>query len=203
LESNDLHGLIELLRNRWEIPKLTALLHHPDADIRKVSLVCLALVGTTEAISDIAVQLTDADAAVNGLAEHALWSIWFRGGSPDANAELCRGAKQLAARNLDAAIEHFNNAIAIAPGFVEPLNQRAIARFVREEYESSIGDCRRVVRLMPCHFAAWAGMGHCFLHLGQLDHALRAYDRAIAINPHLTAVIQSATEIRRKLNSNG
>ena len=51
---------------------------------------------------------------------------------------------------------------------------------------------------MPCHFGAWAGMGHCFLHLGQLDHAIRAYQRAIAINPHLECVRQTLAEIVRE-----
>jgi cytochrome c-type biogenesis protein CcmH/NrfG len=52
---------------------------------------------------------------------------------------------------------------------------------------------------MPCHFGAWAGMGHCFLHLGQLDHALRAYDRALEINPHMRSISQAATEIRQRV----
>jgi tetratricopeptide (TPR) repeat protein len=75
------------------------------------------------------------------------------------------------------------------------------ARFLKEQFEESIADCRKAVRLMPGHFGALAGMGHCFLHLGQLDHALRAYERAIAINPQLHCVGQTVTEIRRQLKS--
>jgi tetratricopeptide (TPR) repeat protein len=203
LEHNDLAGLVALLRERWDVPKLEAMLLRPDADARKVALVCLSLVSTPATIPVIAAQLVSTDATVNSLAEHALWSIWFRAGSPEANQELCRGARQLAARNFDCAIEHLDRAIAISPGFAEAFNQRAIVRFMREEYELSIGDCRRAVRLMPCHFGAWAGMGHCFLHLGQLDHALRAYERALAVNPHLTTVAQAANEIRAKLAARG
>ncbi len=173
-------------------------LHRPDVDARKLALLCLTLVGTAETIPEICTQLTDNEPAVNQMAEHALWSIWFRGGSPEANAHLCRGAKQLSCKDFDAAVSHFDRAIELSPNFAEPYNQRAIARFMQDQYELSIGDCRRTIRLMPCHFGALAGMGHCFLHLGLLDHALRAYDRAIAINPHMQQVVEAAAEIRKQ-----
>ncbi len=199
LERNDLPGLVSLLRDRWDACKIAEMLRRPDSDARQVALLCLALVGTSDTIPQIPPHLADPDPTVNQLAEHALWSIWFRAGPAAANAQLCRGAKELAARRYKSAIEHFDQAIAIAPNFPEPYNQRALTRFVLEQYEASIGDCRRTVRLMPCHFGAWAGMGHCFLHLGQLDHALRAYDRALEINPHMRSISQAATEIRQRV----
>jgi tetratricopeptide (TPR) repeat protein len=105
----------------------------------------------------------------------------------------------MACRKIDLAIEHFDQAIAIDPQFAEPYNQRAIARFLKEEFEESIADYRKAVRLMPCHFGALAGMGHSFLHLGQLEHALQNYERAIAINPHLSCISQTIAEIHRRL----
>jgi tetratricopeptide (TPR) repeat protein len=199
LETNNLPGLVDALRQRWNCGQIARLLTNGDRDARKVALVCLAMVGERGCIDPIAGQLLDADATVNQMAEHALWSIWFRCGSPTANTELCRGAKALGRRELDLAVEHFDRAIECDRNFAEPYNQRAIARFMQDRFEESIADCRKTVRLMPCHFGAWAGMGHCFLHLGQMDQAVRAYQRVIAVNPHLESVRQTLAEIRAKM----
>jgi tetratricopeptide (TPR) repeat protein len=197
LESNNLQGLVEALRQRWDCKQISRLLIDGDRDARKVALVCLAMVGERACIDSIAGQLSDADRTINQMAEHALWSIWFRHGTAEANVELCRGTKALGRRELDLAIEHFDRAILLDPRFAEPHNQRAITLFLQDRFEESIGDCRKAIRLMPCHFGALAGMGHSFLHLGQLDHAIRAYRRAIVVNPHLDGVRQTLEELTR------
>jgi len=197
LESNNVRGLVDALQQRWNCGQIARLVNSGNHDARKVALLCLGMVGKRDCIEIIAAQLCDADATINQMAEHALWSIWFRSGTEEANARLWRGAKALAARQINLAVEQFDSAIECDRDFSEPFNQRAIARFMQERFEESIADCRKTVRLMPCHFGAWAGMGHCFLHLGQLDHALRAYQRAIAIHPHLECIRQTMREIER------
>ena len=199
LERHDLGGLAETLNDRWATDQLTDLLGGPDPDARKVAAAVLALVGGRTAVDGIAALLADPDPVVNHVAEHAIWSIWFRLGSERANAEVWRGARAVGERAYDRATAHFDAAIAASPDFAEAYNQRAIVHYMRDRYAESIADHRRAVRLMPCHFGAWVGIGHCFLHEGQLPEALRAYDRALAINPHLEQVRQAADEIRRKL----
>ena len=49
---------------------------------------------------------------------------------------------------------------------------------------------------MPCHFGAWAGLGHCYAHEGQLVDAVEAYERALEINPHLDGIRQAVAELR-------
>jgi len=53
---------------------------------------------------------------------------------------------------------------------------------------------------MPCHFGAWAGMGHCFLHEGRLDKARQCYAQALKINPHLDCLKQTIAEIDNRLD---
>jgi tetratricopeptide (TPR) repeat protein len=199
LEASDPQGLLQAIQQRWNSGQIARLLSSEHGDVRKVALVCLAMVGDRDCIDSIHPHLADPDPTINEMAEHALWSIWFRCGSPKANLELCRGSKAMAGRDPDSAIEHFDAALATDPEFAEAYNQRAIASYLKEQFEASIADCRKTVRLMPCHFGALAGMGHCFLQLGQLDHALRAYERALSINPHLHCVAQTVTEIQRQL----
>lgn len=199
LERQDLDGLLQLINAKWDAAELAELLGGADPDARKVAVAALALVGDRANVDGIAAQLVDPDPLVNHLAEYAIWLIWFRLGTPKANAAVGRGSQALGQRATERAIELFDAAIAAAPDFAEAYNQRAIARFMLDQFAESIADCRRAVRLMPCHFGAWAGMGHCFLHEGQLADALRCYDRALAINPHLDQVRQAADGIRREL----
>ena len=204
LERKDAPGLLTLLKSRWSCDQLRSLLHSnlPEhLDAKKVGLLSLALAGTSCSINDVALELRHPDKVVNAMAEHALWAIWFRGGSALANHELARGAQAIEREDYPHAIRHFDRAIADSPAFAEAYNQRAIARYLAEEYEPSIADCARAVELMPCHFGALAGMGHCYAHLGKAREAVEAYHRALVVNPHLDCVRQAVGELERELAS--
>ena len=200
LERRDAAGLCSLIKSRWSCDQLRTLLHSPrqeHLDAKKVGLLALALMGTGCSVPDVAVELKHPDRMVNEMAEHALWSIWFRMGTPEANHELARGAQALERKEFEHAITHFDRAIEQCPTFAEPYNQRAIARYLMEDYEPSIADCRRAIELMPSHFGALAGMGHCYAHLGKPCEAVEAYERALALNPHLECIRQTIEELRK------
>ena len=99
-------------------------------------------------------------------------------------------------QDLADAIDHFTRAIEIDPKFAEAYNQRAIAKFMLEEYESSLNDCRRVICLTPDHFGAWAGMGHCHAHLHHIPEAIACYEKALGIHPHMHQIKQAIQELR-------
>ena len=200
LESQDLQGLLALLKRRWTGPQIINVLRGQHEDARKVAALCLSLVGTPCCIPEIAKLLKEECPCVNQMAEHALWSIWFRCGSDPANEHLARGAKALSNRDFDKAIAHFDRAIELSPDCAEPYNQRAITRHLMERYEESIEDCRRAIERMPCHFNAWAGLGHNFAHLGDLNHAIEAYDRALDINPHMADIRDALDELRSRID---
>ena len=204
LEVKDAQGLLDLLRNRYTGAQITALLRSPHQDARKVAALAISLVGTTCCLPKIAPLLKDPDPLVNQMAEHAMWSIWFRSGAtPEANKELCRGTKALNARDFDKALEHLGRAIEMDPAFAEAYNQRAIIHYLQERYEESIDDCRRAVERMPLHFGAWAGMGHCHAHLGRPGEAVECYERALSINPHLDGIPQSIQELKKRIDRQG
>ena len=110
----------------------------------------------------------DSDPMVNQMAEHAMWSIWFRSGARPRRTRSCAaGREALNGRDFAGALEHVDRAIRLDPKFAEAYNQRAIIHYLQERYEESIEDCSRAVERMPLHFGAWAGMGHCHAHLGR------------------------------------
>jgi tetratricopeptide (TPR) repeat protein len=199
LQRQDLAGLLEFIKQRWTGEQIVSLLKSKCCDARKVAALCLSLVGCPGCLDELARQLKDSDPMVNEMAEHAMWSIWFRGGTPEANHQLARGALALNRRDFEHAIRHFNRAIEMCPEFAESYNQKALAEFLLDRFEDSIHDGRVAVKLMPIHFGAWAGLGHCHAHLGQLDDAVEAYEQALAINPHMQEIRQTVAELQKRL----
>ena len=201
LAKKDVPGLLELLKAKWRPEQIRDLLRSEHCDARKVALLALALVGPTCCTEELSHQLKDPDPVINDLAEHALWAIWLRSGqTPEANQLVCRGAESLGTRDFPKAIEIFSQAIRVDPDFAEAYNQRAIAYYLSEDYQRSIADCRRVIMRMPCHFGAWAGMGHCHAHLDEIPQAIECYEKALAINPHLNCVVETVRELKKRQN---
>src|ERR1700722_19912645 len=199
LAKKDVPGLLELLKAKWRPEQIRDLLRSEHCDARKVALLALALVGPTCCTEELSHHLKDPDPVINELAEHALWAIWFRSGKTcEANKLVCKGADALTGREFGGAITFFNEAIRCDPDFAEAYNQRAIAHYLSEDYENSIADCRRTIKRMPCHFGAWAGMGHCHAHMAQNACAVECYERALLINPHMECVRLAVGELKKK-----
>jgi tetratricopeptide (TPR) repeat protein len=125
-----------------------------------------------------------------------LWTLWFRSGNSEAQERLHQGTLLLDAQQPDEAIDCFSDAIRLDPTFSEAFNQRAIAHYLLEDFPATMDDCELAVRLMPCHFGAWAGLGHCHAHLANHEKASRCYRRALSINPYLHGVRQMLQELR-------
>lgn len=197
LERQDLAGLLTLLKTRWTPDQIRGLLASQHTDAKKVALLALGLVAPSCCIPALAAQLKDPDPMVNEMAEHALWSVWFRGGAtPQANDELARGAQALERQAYACAIKHFDRAIEMSPEFAEAYNQRAIALYLMEKYEESVKFCERAVELMPCHFGALAGLGHCYAHMNKPREAIDAYEKALEVNPRLECIRQTIEHLR-------
>ena len=206
LERKDVTGLFGLLRSRWSPDQIVELVADPTghSDARKIALLALGLVGNKCCVEVIANQLKDPDPLVRELAEHALWSTWFRGARVcEANKELARGAEAIGRREFEVALSHLDRAVAMDEQFAEAYNQRAILSYLQENYEASMLDCRRAIELMPVHFGAWAGLGHCLAHLGRLEEATTAYRRALSIHPHVPCIAEAVRELTRATVGHG
>jgi tetratricopeptide (TPR) repeat protein len=197
-EARDAEALVRHLQMYWPHEQLRELCSCGHTDAAKVAATCLALTGTMEDNPVLAALLRTEDSTTVALAEHAMWSIWFRPSDARAGALMDEAVRLISQNELDTALSFLNELIRQKTNFAEAYNQRAIVYFLKESYHESLVDCFRTLRLNPFHFGALAGVGHCQASLGCLDLALEAYHRALQIHPHMDGIRQSIREIRRK-----
>jgi tetratricopeptide (TPR) repeat protein len=199
LQEGRIAEALERLGKRWTCQQIVSLLPQGSADVKKVAALALSVLGDRTAVVPLAVALHDADAMVSQVAEHALWSIWFRLGSPAAVNLVKCGNLHMHHGNYPCAIEKFSRAIEEDPAFAEAYNQRAIAYYLSEKFAESIQDCRAALSRMPQHFGAMAGMGHCHAHLEQWAEAKHCYRLALAIHPRFEGIQASIARIEEVL----
>jgi tetratricopeptide (TPR) repeat protein len=195
LEERNSAKLAGVLHEHWSEEQISSLLHSGHNDARKLATLALGLTGGVHCVTALATQLRDDDPMVNQMAEHALWTIWFRAGKCPAHQRVLEGTRLMNARRFEEAEDAFCQAIELDPVYAEAYNQRSLARYLMENYRLSVQDAEKTVQLMPMHFGAWSGMGHCYAHLGQRVRALECYHRALAINPYLHCIGQIIEEL--------
>ena len=180
LERQDFQGLLQLLRRHWSSDQIKELLSCKCGDARKVATLALGLVGARCCIPSLATQLQDPDPLANQMAEHALWSIWFRCGSEEANALLTRGAAAMDAREFETAETLFGQAIEADPAFAEAYHQRAIVRYLTERFDESVEAFQRAYQLDDADdesdVDAFFNLAIGYSEVGRNDEALRLFE---------------------------
>ncbi len=193
-------ALDNALRAGFTLPELVALLDDERAGVRGAASLALGAVGDFSIVPTLAGRLHDKDVTVRLVAEQSLWAIWLRSGDT-AIDNLMREAAALLQRGMRReAIQVLTTVIEQRPDFPEGYNQRAIAYYLNNDYALSLADCEKVVAMNPVHFGAWAGMGHCYLHLRNREKALEAYERALEINPNMEQIRSIVQQLRRVMN---
>lgn len=186
---------------RYNEATLERLLLAAENEVRQAAALALGLVGTMEVNSALAARLHDDDALVRHLTADALWSLWFRADTPENSRELQRLLRQNT--SADALLIGLAQLIERAPRFAETYNQRAIFLFRRGEYIGAAADCERVLKLNPYHFGAASGLGQCYLKQKKPRAALRAFRRALRLNPNLDSVRETIESLERMLGEEG
>lgn len=199
LEQADAAKLASDVAAHWTCSQVRHFLKEGEPDIRRIAAVVLGLVGDAKAVSALALALHDRDEQVNQMAEHGLWSIWFRSGNCKAAKSFREGVALLGAEQYRKALVCFSEAIRIDPYYSEAYNQCAIAHFFLDEWDASLKYCKRVVALVPVHFGALSGMGHCHLQLGHLEEALACYSKSLRINPRMPAIMDAVVRLEVQL----
>jgi tetratricopeptide (TPR) repeat protein len=170
--------------------------------VRRAAALALGMVGDYGSNEALGRALRDEDIGVRLLSEGALRDIWCRQGAPDEQAELSSLVELNRTGHHRKALHRATELIDNNARLAEAWNQRAIAHFGLGRFVESIHDCRRAISLNSFHFGAQAGLGECYLKLGNDLWALESFRRALAIHPGLDGVRTRITTLERKLRNN-
>lgn len=127
--------------------------------------------------------------------EDLIWGLWMAHSDPQAEEELERATRAIAARSFKDAEPILDALVVAHPEYAEAWNKRATLRFLQNRDVESVADIGRTLELEPRHFGAVCGFGQIALRHGDRDAALFAFTAALRINPHLAAVRAAVDEL--------
>ena len=128
-----------------------------------------------------------------------IWNIWTRHGTEEVDLIMAHGIVAMNTGDLRRALQAFDVVVNLAPEFAEGWNKRATVFFYLRNYEASIGDIQRTLALEPRHFGALSGLGLVTEAIGDDAAALRAFESALEIHPHMRHARQRVKELRAKI----
>jgi tetratricopeptide (TPR) repeat protein len=129
--------------------------------------------------------------------EDRIWALWMVSGSDTCNVLMSRAKMAADGRDYGLATKLLNAVIELRPEYTEGWNRRATVYYLQKDYAHSLADIREVLAREPRHFGALSGLGAILQEIGDDKHALEAYRRALAIDPHLEhvgEVVKTLTE---------
>lgn len=135
--------------------------------------------------------------------EAQIWAIWQNSNSATIDLLVQRSNSLLQSRLPGEAIEVLNRIIALSPDYAEAWNRRATVRYTQDNYPQALQDIEQTLRLEPRHFGALSGLGAILVAIGQDARALRAYQQALKINPHLSAVEKEVARLNLAVKGRG
>ena len=119
-------------------------------------------------------------------AEGKVWQFWFNQSPTKEVREIFdAGQERLRAYDFEAAENYFDQVIEAAPEYAEGYNQRAFARFLRDNYTDSLTDLEMTLELEPHHFGAMAGMYQILRIQNRIASAMEILQQAVIIHPWL------------------
>ena len=128
--------------------------------------------------------------------EDRIWALWMISGSDTCNLLMARVKAASDEKDYDLAVKLLDAVIALKPDYVEAWNWRATIYYLMKDYGHSVADIREVLLREPRHFGALSGLGLILQEIGDDKHALEAYRRALAIDPHLEHIPEVVKTLR-------
>ena len=131
--------------------------------------------------------------------EDRIWAAWMVSGSDTCNLLMGRSKAAADDKDYELAIKLLDAVIAMKPDYIEAWNRRATIYYLMKDYGRSVSDIREVLLREPRHFGALSGLGLILQEIGDDKHALEAYRRALAVDPHLEHVPDVVKSLSEKV----
>lgn len=120
----------------------------------------------------------------------------LQSGSDTADLLMGRAIAAGAAGDVDTAIRLLSATLSLDPDFTEAWNRRATLYYGKNDYQRAMADIAQTLKRDPRHFGAWSGLGMILKETGDDKRAYAAFQRALAINPHLDAIRKLVDEMK-------
>jgi tetratricopeptide (TPR) repeat protein len=124
---------------------------------------------------------------------------WANSGSATVNLLMQWAIKAVAEKRNAAALDFFDQVIALKPDYVEGWNQRATLNYAMGDYARSMADINQVLRIEPRHFGALAGMAAILSETGKDELTLKVWQRFLEIYPADRGAQEQVTKLSEKL----
>ena len=137
------------------------------------------------------------------LATAGLWECWLNERGAAARKIMNEGIAKMEEGELGDALEIFVRLSRRHPDWAEAHNKRATVLYLLGNARLSYKVCQLVTELKPDHFGAWNGMALCAAHLEKWKAALKAAERALALQPSAQANVDLIALAKTKLEEGG
>jgi tetratricopeptide (TPR) repeat protein len=141
---------------------------------------------------------TPSDAAAK-LIEQQIWEIWRESDDAVISALMRAGIVAMTREDYPVALERFDRLVKQAPDFAEGWNKRATVRYLMGNFPASVSHIEHTLELEPRHFGALSGLGLIYYAIEEPAAALRSFEAALVIDPHLDETRQRVKELRQEL----
>lgn len=125
--------------------------------------------------------------------------IWSQSGSATVDLLVQWANAAMLERRYASALDFLNEAIALDPDYAEAWNRRATVHFLRNDYAHAMHDIYRTLELEPRHYGALSGMAAILRARGLKEQAMKAYEKALTINPMMRDAQKNYIDLTEEL----
>ena len=102
-----------------------------------------------------------------------------------ARSHFLQGVDHFEYGRLDDAAQHFEAALALAPGRPSVLSNLGLTRFHQGRFDDAAAHLKAAAAADPEQSSTWVALARCLGQLGRPDEALTALDRALALDQQI------------------
>jgi tetratricopeptide (TPR) repeat protein len=131
--------------------------------------------------------------------EQQIWQIWGESDDAAISKLMSAGIVAMVQQEYAVALDRFDRLVKQAPDFAEGWNKRATVYYLMGNFPASVSDIERTLELEPRHFGALSGLGLIYDAIEEPAAALRSFEAALTIDPHLDETRERVEELRQEL----
>ena len=117
--------------------------------------------------------------------EKEIWRIWMTPKDKKLAALMHTAMWHIDHEQYKQAVNTLDTIVVRYPKYAEGWNQRAFAHFHLDQYEASLDDIAKALKLEPRHFGAMSGRGIIYINRGQPLLAKETFIHAMNYHPYL------------------